>query len=91
MFKQCAPIMAIALIVFSCHSFAVTKTETPINLNQATATQLANLPGIGQHKAQAIVNYRQQHGKFASVSQLTAVKGIGDKILAKDRALLSVK
>lgn len=54
-----------------------------INVNKATAEQLSQLPGIGKTKAQAIVDYRTQGGKFKSVADLTQVKGIGDKLVAK--------
>lgn len=53
-----------------------------INLNTADAEQLQTLPGIGPSRAEAIIAYRQQHGRFTSVDQLLEVKGIGEKILA---------
>ncbi|WP_372760269.1 ComEA family DNA-binding protein [Pseudoalteromonas sp.] len=54
-----------------------------ININTADVNQLAKLPGIGKKKAQAIVDYRQAHGEFSSLSDLTMVKGIGTKLIAK--------
>ncbi|WP_339687214.1 ComEA family DNA-binding protein [uncultured Pseudoalteromonas sp.] len=70
---------------------AVTKTEATesmgkvqlVNVNQATVEQLTQLPGIGKSKAQAIVDYRTEQGKFKSVADLAQVKGIGDKLVAK--------
>lgn len=65
-----------------------------ININTADALQLQSLKGIGPKKAAAIVAYRKQHGRFKSVKDLTALKGIGDKWVAKlvkknpDRILL---
>ena len=61
-----------------------------INLNSATAGELDGLPGIGPGRAQAIVDYRQAHGPFASVDDLGKVKGIGDKTLAEVRPLVTV-
>jgi competence protein ComEA len=49
----------------------------PLSLNTATADQLDTLPGIGPVTAQKIVEYRQQHGGFASVADLDAIPGIG--------------
>jgi competence protein ComEA len=49
----------------------------PLSLNTATADQLDALPGIGPVTAQRIVEYRQQHGGFASVADLDAIPGIG--------------
>jgi competence protein ComEA len=50
-----------------------------IDINRATAAELERLPGIGPSKAKAIVEYREKHGPFRSVRELTNVKGIGDK------------
>ena len=49
----------------------------PVHLNTATLEQLDTLPGIGPVTAQKILDYRQQHGAFASVDELDAVPGIG--------------
>ena len=54
-----------------------------VNLNTATIEQLVSLPGIGKKKASAIVDYRQKNGKFKSLEDLAAVKGIGTKMIEK--------
>lgn len=54
-----------------------------LNINAASAAELDALPGIGPSKAEAIVKYREAHGRFESPESLTDVKGIGDKLLAK--------
>ena len=62
-------------------------TASPININQATAEQLAeNLQGIGLKKAQAIIQYRDKIGTFQSQEQLLNVKGIGASTLEKNKA-----
>lgn len=64
----------------------------PVDINQASAEQLAStLIGVGPAKAQAIVAYREQNGPFATVDQLIEVKGIGEKLLAKNRENLITK
>ncbi|MBW4080206.1 helix-hairpin-helix domain-containing protein [Paenibacillus sp. S150] len=54
-----------------------------ININTADTAVLMNLPGIGEKKAQAIVDYRSSKGAFRSLADLGKVKGIGPKMLEK--------
>lgn len=57
-----------------------------LNINTATAAEIQDkLVGIGAKKAQAIVEYREKHGKFLSIEQLTEVSGIGKATLDKNR------
>ncbi len=48
-----------------------------VNINTAPLSELLTLPGIGETKARAIINYRTSHGKFTSIEQLDDVPGIG--------------
>jgi competence protein ComEA len=52
-------------------------TAAVVDLNSATQAELETLPGIGAVTAQRILDWRTQHGRFASVSQLQQVSGIG--------------
>ena len=54
-----------------------------VDLNRATATELEQLPGVGPVTAANIVGWRQQHGRFRSVSELQQVDGIGPKTYAQ--------
>ncbi len=54
-----------------------------VNINKASVSEISQLKGIGEVKAQAIVDYREKHGAFASVADLAKVKGIGDKTIEK--------
>lgn len=57
-----------------------------VNINLATAAELQDkLVGIGEKKALAIVEYREKHGNFTSIEQLTEVSGIGKSTLDKNR------
>jgi competence protein ComEA len=48
-----------------------------VNINEANATELESLPGVGPATAQAILDYRSEHGRFRSVDDLLNVRGIG--------------
>ena len=56
-----------------------------IDINNASATRLDLLPGIGPALAQRIVDYRKDHGPFRDIDGLLQVPGIGPKKLAAIR------
>lgn len=82
-FRQC--LLFFALLISSTSLFAA------ININTADANQLADaMKGVGLSKAQAIVTYREQHGQFKSVDELSKVKGIGTRTVEKNRKNLAI-
>lgn len=54
-----------------------------VSLNRADKSDLMELPGVGEVRADAILTYRQEHGGFKSVEELKNVSGIGDKTYAQ--------
>jgi len=60
----------------------------PLDLNTATLEQLEALPGIGPVTAQKILDYRQAHGTFHSVTELQGVPGIGPAHMAQLKGLV---
>ena len=62
-----------------------------VNINTANVEELQQLKGIGAKKAAEIVAYREAHGEFKNVDELTNVKGIGKATLEKLRQELVVK
>ena len=68
----------------------VVPEKEPIDINTATASELEELIGIGPTLAQAIVDYREQHGPFSSVEELLEVSGIGEGKLGGIRDNITV-
>ena len=59
----------------------------PVDINTADAATIAKeLQGIGLSRAQAIVAYREKNGAFRNADELRKIKGIGAKVLERNRA-----
>lgn len=91
--------LVVATAAASQHGFAQAPASQPesapageqVNINEADATTLADvLQGVGQSRARAIVEYREQNGPFDSLDELKEVKGVGDATveLNRERILL---
>jgi competence protein ComEA len=62
-----------------------------VDINAAGAAELATaLDGVGQSKAEAIVEYREANGPFKSVDDLALVKGIGAATIEKNRDKVTI-
>lgn len=92
-----ASLFAVGSLMMAADASAVTKAGSPvtvasasININTADVDHLAAVKGLGPKRAQAIIDYRQQHGDFQSVDDLSHVKGIGPSLLSKISPQLSV-
>jgi competence protein ComEA len=64
--------------------------STQVNINTADADTLMSLKGVGAKKAEAILAWRKENGKFTSVEQLMDVKGIGESIFETNKSRLSL-
>jgi competence protein ComEA len=81
--------IVLAMVLTLATGIAV--AEEQVNINSADAERLATaLDGVGEVRAQAIVEYRETNGDFPSVASLTAVSGIGPATLESNRDRLTV-
>ncbi|WP_375037196.1 ComEA family DNA-binding protein [Acinetobacter sp. RW6] len=71
-------------------SSTMTDSSGQVHLNQANVDELQKLKGIGEKKAQAIVEYRQKNGGFKNIDEFKNVKGIGPAIFEKNKTRLSL-
>ena len=61
-----------------------------VNINTATVDELMKLPGIGEVKAKAIVEYRKKNGWFNDISELKNVSGISESLFEQIKELITV-
>lgn len=61
-----------------------------VNINQADVAELMTLPGIGQVKANAIIEYRETNGRFTSIADIKKISGIKESVFSKIEDLITV-
>ncbi len=66
------------------------KNTELLSINNATTEQLSTLPGIGEVKAKAIIDYRNKNGEFKTIEELMNVSGIGQSTFDKIKALITI-
>jgi competence protein ComEA len=103
--KLIARFISSALLVFttaavsqSCFAQAQAGSARPVpaneqvNINEADAETLADvLQGVGQSRAKAIVEYREQNGPFDSLDELAEVNGVGEATIELNRERIVLK
>lgn len=61
-----------------------------VNINTATKEELTSLKGVGEKRAQEIIDYRKKNGNFKSVDELEKVPGIGPGLMKQIRSEVTV-
>ncbi|MCY9375586.1 helix-hairpin-helix domain-containing protein [Bacillus sp. T17B1] len=62
-----------------------------VNINTATLEELQGISGVGPSKAEAIIAYREENGRFQTIEDITEVSGIGEKSFEKIKSSITVK
>lgn len=83
-------IAAVALVALALTAFPALAAEGKVNVNTATAQQLALLPHVGPSVAERIVEHRAKNGQFKSIEDLALVKGIGEKTLTQLKPYVAI-
>lgn len=78
-------LLVVGFLLIAVWAFAM------VNINTANVKELTTLKGVGEKKAQAIVDYRKAHGAFKSTDDLAKVKGIGPKMVEQLRKDITTK
>ena len=85
------PVLGLSLSGIPAHSaVAEGDTHPTVNVNVASATELARLPRVGTKLAERIVAHRADKGPFKRIEDLMEVKGVGEKMFASLKPYLSV-
>ena len=65
--------------------------NTLVNINTATKETLMSLKGIGESKADKIIEYRNTQGTFKTIDEIKNVSGIGDSVYEKIKDYITVQ
>jgi len=87
----CMGALFVALCIFAAAAPAKkTPPASPVDVNSATAEQLAQIPGIGPGTARSIIQFREKSGPFQRVEDLLAIRGITERKLALIKPYVTV-
>jgi competence protein ComEA len=83
-------VTALMVCLLATGSLFAQQMAALININTADEATLATMEHVGNVRAQAIIQYRQENGPFKTVEDLKKVRGIGDKIFDGIKAKITV-
>ncbi|GAX62942.1 DNA uptake protein and related DNA-binding proteins [Candidatus Scalindua japonica] len=88
--KVSVVLIVVALVSF-VGGFAYAEHKAKVNINTATVEELMSLKGIGERKAESIVEHREAVGSFTTIDGLKDVKGVGDGIYNKIKDMIAIE
>lgn len=87
MFKRFFVFLSITFFIL----FSICYASAKININKDGIEKLMELKGVGKSYAQRIVEYREKNGPFKNINDLKNIKGIGEKIILKNKDTISLE
>ena len=89
-------ILVIALVLFCVALWAPVagaqeEAKVKVNINTATADELMVLKYVGKTLSKRIVEYRKEHGAFASPEDIMKVRGVGQRVYEANKDMITVK
>ena len=64
--------------------------DNKVSINTGTLEELQTIPGIGESKAKAIIEYREQNGKFETIEEIKNISGIGEATFEKFKEYITI-
>ena len=89
--KLWIPVLAVLVFFSAGLTLLWADDSQKININTASADELMDLKGIGEKKAQAIVDFRENNGPFRQPEDIIKVPGIGPKTLEANKDIIVVE
>jgi competence protein ComEA len=89
-FSALASTLFLGSLALAADTAAPAQTAGKVNINQASADQIAYLPRIGAKVAARVLDYRKTHGQFARPEDIMEVKGIGEKLFLTLKPYIAV-
>ena len=89
--RRIGPLCIVPLVVMLLAGGLIYAQEKmQIDINTADAATLMTLNGIGKSRAQAIMQYRQEHGRFKTIEDLKGVSGIANRVFEAIKEKITV-
>jgi len=89
--KLWIPVLAVLVFFSAGLTLLWADDSQKININTASADELMDLKGIGEKKAQTIVDFRENNGPFKQPEDIIKVPGIGPKTLEANKDIIVVE